>query len=140
MANHALAESEKGDLEFTIQDSATHKAVACRIHLKDGSGKAQRADPLPFFRDHFVCAGNAQLRLPVGSYTFEIERGPEYLPRSGSADVRADATNKVAVQLERLVEVQAKFDDWVQLKTWQRESELVLIGVVDAGPRDVVIG
>ena len=108
MANHALAESEKGDLEFTIQDSATHKAVACRIHLKDGSGKAQRADPLPFFRDHFVCSGNAQLRLPVGSYTFEIERGPEYLPRSGSADVRADATNKVAVQLERLVDMAAE--------------------------------
>ena len=37
-ANHAFAESEKGDLEFTIQDSATRKAVACRIHLKDGSG------------------------------------------------------------------------------------------------------
>src|SRR6185436_13645385 len=70
MANHAFAESEKGNLEFTVQDSATRKAVACRIHLKDGSGTAQRSDPLPFFRDHFVCSGNVGLRLPAGRYSF----------------------------------------------------------------------
>jgi hypothetical protein len=72
------------------------------------SGTSQRADRLPFFRDHFVCSGDVHLPLPVGSYTFEIERGSEYLPRSGSADVSANATNKVAVQLERLVDMAAE--------------------------------
>ena len=59
-------------------DKATGKPVPCRVHLKDANGKAQKADKLPFWNDHFVCPGEVALDLPPGKYTVEIERGPEY--------------------------------------------------------------
>src|SRR5690349_8667380 len=52
--------------------------VPCRIHLKDSYAKPIRAPGLPFWNDHFVCMGEVSLKLPLGSYTCEIERGPEY--------------------------------------------------------------
>ena len=38
---------------------------------------------MPFWHDHFVFSGSITLKLPKGEYDFEIERGPEYLIRTG---------------------------------------------------------
>ena len=59
-------------LSFDIQNEGG-QSLPCRIHLFDPDGKPQRAAGLPFWRDHFVCPGEAKLELPVGRYRYEIE-------------------------------------------------------------------
>src|SRR5262245_60801649 len=58
-----------GRVEIVVTDKATGKPVPCRIHLKDAAGKAQKADKLPFWNDHFVCSGEVALDLLPGKYT-----------------------------------------------------------------------
>ncbi len=94
-----------GRVEISVLDKATSKPVACRIHLKDSAGKTVRAEGLPFWRDHFVCPGTARLDLPAGTYSYEIERGPEYAARSGKVEVPADGEAKSAVELERIADL-----------------------------------
>ena len=38
-----------------------------------------KPDKVPFWHDHFVVPGKILLKLPLGNYTFVIERGLEYL-------------------------------------------------------------
>ncbi len=73
-----------GKLGLTVLDAATQEPIPCRMHLKDPAGKAVQAPGLPFFHDHFVFPGKVTLTLPPGTYTFEIERGPEYVNVDGN--------------------------------------------------------
>src|SRR5262245_38858245 len=61
--------------------------LPARVHLYDAAGKPVRPEGLPFWRDHFVCAGQADLPLPPGEYRYEVERGPEYKPARGKVSV-----------------------------------------------------
>lgn len=92
-----------GRIEITVQEKASNKPVPCRIHLKDFSGKPQRAGALPFFRDHFVCPGTVQLELAPGKYSYEIERGPEYALSRGTFDIKDNSAATLSIELERLV-------------------------------------
>jgi hypothetical protein len=65
-------------VEIAVLDDATGKPVPCRVHLKDAAGKPRRPAKVPFWHDHFVCPGTAELDLPTGKYAIEVERGPEY--------------------------------------------------------------
>jgi hypothetical protein len=82
-----MAQTNVGRLEMKFTDDQSGGPVPCRIHLKNGNGKPVRAEQLPFFRDHFVCAGKVELALTPGNYSYQIERGPEYLMRTGSVVV-----------------------------------------------------
>jgi hypothetical protein len=101
-ANRGQGQVEAGQVEISVLAEATGKPLPCRIHLKDAAGKPQRASGLPFWNDHFVCRGTAQLALPPGKYTYEVERGPEYERHSGSITLMAGATTKLHVELRRL--------------------------------------
>jgi hypothetical protein len=92
-------------VEISIVDKKTGKPVPCRIHLKDKAGKLQRAGMLPFWYDHFVCPGTAQLELRAGEYTYEVERGPEYAMAAGTFTVKGSDPMKVHVELERLLDL-----------------------------------
>src|SRR5207249_9378016 len=81
---------EAGRLEITVSDPATRRPAAFRIHLKDASGRLQRAPGLPFWRDHFISPGLVRLDLPLGTYTYEIERGPEFRRSTGTIAVKSD--------------------------------------------------
>src|SRR5262245_50835655 len=82
--------------------------IPCQIYLKDETGKPVRAGELPFWRDHFVSPGQSDVELPPGKYTYEIERGPEFLTKTGSFLVKEGALTKVKVKLERLVDMSEK--------------------------------
>jgi hypothetical protein len=105
-ASNLVAQTNQGRLEITVTDS--NGLVPCRIHLKGADGKPVKADPLPFFRDHFVCPGTVGIALSPGQYAYEIERGPEYLVRAGSFMVAVGATQTLALSLERLVDLAAE--------------------------------
>jgi hypothetical protein len=104
-ASLARGQDSLRKIEFSVVEKKTSKPVPCRIHLKDKAGKAQRAGTLPFWYDHFVCPGTAQLELRPGEYTYEVERGPEYAIATGTFIVRDKDQMKIHVELERLLDL-----------------------------------
>lgn len=90
-------------VQFNALDSDTDKPLPCRIHLKDAAGKPVRPKDLPFWHDHFVCAGRVELDLAPGQYAYEIDRGPEYLLTTGTVEVAGNSPQAVTNRLRRLV-------------------------------------
>jgi hypothetical protein len=99
---HAGQAGGDRELQFEVTDAAGG-ALPCRIHLTGPDGKPVKAASLPFWSDHFVCDGKASLRVPPGQYRYEIERGPEWRPGAGVADVGrgTDQPFTVKVQIGR---------------------------------------
>src|SRR5580698_4446867 len=94
-----------GQLELTVIDAATGQPVACRMHLMNQARKAQKPPKVPFWHDHFVFDGTILLKLPNGSYVFEIERGPEYRVRTGHFTVNENAKDSTTVDLNRFADM-----------------------------------
>ncbi|MBN2476053.1 MAG: hypothetical protein JXB62_15690 [Pirellulales bacterium] len=94
-----------GRLEISVVDRATGQPIAVRMHLANASGRPQRPKRLPFWHDHFAFAGKVLLELPVGDYTFEMERGPEYVVRSGSFRIDDFAEDTKQVDMHRFVDM-----------------------------------
>lgn len=103
-----FAQTNAGRLQITVTEGGRSQSIPCRIHLKNANGKAVRAEKLPFFHDNFVCAGKVELELAPGNYTCEIERGPEYLMRTGSVAITGAATQNLDLKLERLADMAAE--------------------------------
>ena len=70
------ARAASGRLDLTVVDRESGEPIPCRMHLKNKAGRARRVDGVPFWEDHFVFDGTISLTLPLGDYTFELERGP----------------------------------------------------------------
>lgn len=93
------------NVSITVFESGTDTTIPCRVHLYDQTGKPQQAGSLPFWRDHFVCPGTAELKLASGDYRYEIERGPEYGRESGKFSVRGTEPLKIHATLRRIVDI-----------------------------------
>jgi hypothetical protein len=100
--------ARNGQLQITVVDRETGKALPCRMHLKTAKGRPRKADKLPFWHDHFILPGSVTLSLPVGNYTFEIERGPEYVIRGGHFTINDFADDAKQVDLLRFVDMAAE--------------------------------
>src|SRR5262245_53781561 len=79
----------------TLHDDSADAPVPGRIHLRDASGQPHRPERFPFWRDHFVCAGQVELTLTPGRYSCEVERGPEFTAVQTNFSVGTGATNFV---------------------------------------------
>ncbi len=102
-ANTTVSEAPALGMEVVGEDGAP---VACRIHLRNSAGELQFPAGFPGFHDHFVFPGSGSINLPAGGYTYEIERGPEFAPVSGTVTL-ARGRETVRVQLKRLVDLAA---------------------------------
>lgn len=89
------------NLAFQITDRHG-KPIPCRVHLRDSAGVSQKPAELPFWKDHFVCPGEASISLVPREYSWEIERGPEFHRLSGTVVAKRGKTMKVAETLTRL--------------------------------------
>ena len=98
-----LVGAKASAVRFTVLDSESGEPLPSRIHLKAAAGQAMRGNRLPFWRDHFVCAGVAELDVPPGNYHYEIERGPEYFQTTGTLTVADSSAQAVTNRLRRLV-------------------------------------
>ncbi|GMV92530.1 MAG: hypothetical protein AMXMBFR82_23080 [Candidatus Hydrogenedentota bacterium] len=96
------ASDAEAHLDLRVVESATSKPIPCRVHLLDAAGEAQVPGDLPFFRDHFVCDGAVGLNLAPGTYTYEIERGPEYERVQGEVSLKAGQHVAVETKLRRI--------------------------------------
>src|SRR5262245_4356335 len=91
-----------GKLTLYVSDEETGKPIACRIHLKNQAGKPVKAPKAPFWNDHFVFDGEIGLKLPRGTYTFEIERGPEYRNWTGYFIIEDFADDSKQIDMQRV--------------------------------------
>jgi len=96
-----------GQLELTVVDRRTGEPIACRMHLKNAAARPHRPKRTPFWHDHFVFPGRITLKLPVGNYTFELERGPEYLVRGGYFTIENFADDSKQLDMKRFVDMSA---------------------------------
>src|ERR1700687_884900 len=89
-------------VRLAILSSETGATIPCRIHLQDAGNKPVQAPGLPFWRDHFVCTGEVSFKLPLGAYSYQIERGPEHSAVTGSFTVAKDQPLSITNRLARL--------------------------------------
>jgi len=108
LATCTVVEAE--NLTIKVYEEETQNLLPCRIHLKDPSSKPVKPEGLPFFRDHFDCPGSVSLSVPPGSYTYTVERGPEYQSLSGTLSVERGRSTECELRLKRLVDL--KREGW----------------------------
>jgi hypothetical protein len=105
----APARGATGQLDLTVLDKDTGKPVACRMHLVGpNNNKPRRVEKAPFWQDHFVFPGHILLKLPLGNYSFVIERGLEYLDQNGHFTFEAFADDSKQIELHRFVDMAAE--------------------------------
>ena len=97
-----------GQLEITVVDRQTQELLPCRMHLRNAAGRPRKPKKMPFWGDHFVFPGKITLKLPVGQYDFELERGPEYLVRTGHFTINNFADDSKTVDMRRFVNLAAE--------------------------------
>jgi hypothetical protein len=98
------------ELEIRVTDADTGELLPVRMHLKDSRGRAVRPPRLTFWHDHFVLPGVAVLELRAGTYTFELERGPEYKLRTGHFTIRRGDADSKQIAMERFADL--KQEGW----------------------------
>jgi hypothetical protein len=101
-----------GRLTITVVDRDTGEPIPCRMHLTTASGKPRKPGDrrIAFWHDHFVVPGKITLTLPLGQYSFEMEKGPEYLNRDGYFLINRFADDAKQVDMHRFVDMSAH--DW----------------------------
>ena len=77
------ASAQKAEFTLEIVDDETRRPIPCRVSIRNEKGIPRKADEVPFWYDHFVIPGKIWLEWPLGTYPMTIERGFEYLPRTG---------------------------------------------------------
>jgi hypothetical protein len=126
--NVSAAFAATGQLELTVVDKDTGKPIACRMHLLGPNKKPRKPDGVPFWHDHFAVPGKILLKLPLGNYTFLLERGPEYLDREGYFTINHFADDTKEVDLRRFIDMSA--DGWwsgdVDVRRPIRDIELLM--------------
>ncbi|TWU06366.1 hypothetical protein Pla52n_20870 [Stieleria varia] len=105
-----LSAQDPGVIKFKIQDEQS-RSLPCRIHLFDEQGESVKVDRFPYWNNHFVCPGTADVAVPPGRYSWQIERGPEHSRLSGDAFVQSGKTTDVSKTLRRIANL--KEEGWV---------------------------
>ncbi len=107
----SISSAVDGQLELSAIDRDTGQPIAARIHLLNATTKRPVKIPnVPAWGDHFCFSDKVLLKLPLGSYTFTMERGPEYLVRTGHFTLNRYAEDRKTVDMKRFVDM-AK-DGW----------------------------
>ncbi|MDO4570746.1 MAG: hypothetical protein Q4D38_10205 [Planctomycetia bacterium] len=100
--------AQKGEFTLRIVDEKTKRPLDCRLEIRSEKGVAKQAQDVPFLYDHNAVPGEATLYFPVGVYPMTIERGLEYLPRTGHFVLNRGAKDMKTVELRRFVDLSQK--------------------------------
>jgi hypothetical protein len=96
-----------GELTITAVEKQGGPPVPCRMLLKNTAGRPFNPKKVPFLQDHFVMPGTITLKLPLGNYAFELERGPEYPVIYGHFQINQYAGDSKVIELKRHVDMAA---------------------------------
>ena len=103
----ALA-ARTGKLTLIVKDAKTNHPVAVRMHLFGPRDKAVLPEKSPGWKDHFAFEDQIELELPLGKYTFEIERGPEYKDYKGHFEINKFAEDSKLILMHRIADLAAE--------------------------------
>jgi hypothetical protein len=103
-----MLQASTGQLELTVVDKDTGKPIPCRMHLMTAKGQPRRVEKVPYWNDHFAMPGKMMLRLPLGNYTFVLERGLEYLDQNGNFTLNVFADDAKQIELRRFTDMAAE--------------------------------
>lgn len=104
----ALSQSQRGEFTLQIIDEETRQPLPCRVRIRNEKGVARKAEDVPFLYDHFVMPGKVKIDWPLGTYPMEIERGLEYLPRTGHFVLNRFANDSKTETLKRFTNLSEK--------------------------------
>lgn len=104
---NSAAQAADGRLALSAIDKETNRPIAVRMHLKSATGRPRLVRKAIAWDDHFIIPGEMTLDLPVGSYTFEVERGPEYAVTTGHFTINNNADDAKTIEMERKVDMAA---------------------------------
>jgi len=105
-----VALAGNGHLQITVVDKATGRPIPCRMHLKNPAGRPRLPKKVPAWDDHFIVPGKINLELPTGNYSFEMERGLEYLVVRGHFTINNFADDSKEVEMQRFIDMAG--DGW----------------------------
>jgi hypothetical protein len=117
--------AREGQLELSVVDRDTGKLIAVRVHMQNvATRRSVRPPGVPVLGDHFVFYDKIKLKLPIGTYKFVMERGPEYLVRTGHFTINNYADDRKTVDMKRFVDMAA--EGWYagDLDVYRREPQL----------------
>jgi hypothetical protein len=116
-----------GQLLLSVVDKDTRQPIACRIHLLNGNGRPVKLPGTAAWADHFDFKEKALLKLPVGNYSFVVERGLEYLEMNGHFRLENFADDSKQIELRRFCDM-AKEGWWSgDLDVHRPEKDLPLV-------------
>jgi hypothetical protein len=100
----SISYARDGRLELSAIDRDTGKPIAVRVHLVNVATKRPvKPQGAASLGDHFVFFDRIALDLPLGNYRFVMERGPEYLERTGHFTINNYADDRKTVDMKRFV-------------------------------------
>jgi len=99
------ASASTGRLELQVVDAETGRPIACRMHLTGPKKRPFKPERVPYWHDHFALPGTIPLKLPLGEYSFVIERGLEYLDCRGHFTIQPFADDSKRIELRRFVDM-----------------------------------
>ncbi len=121
-----------GQLQLSVVDQQTREPLACRLHLQNASGKPVKIPSdsktgVVAWGDHVAFNGKLLLKLPVGNYTFFMERGLEYLDMTGHFRIEHFADDSKEIELHRFCNL-AKEGWWAgDLNVQRYDKDLPLL-------------
>lgn len=131
-ATLAIAAAIAAEDRFRLR---VRSAEPARFYLTDSNGRAwapegairyvQRAE------QHFVVRNGFDMDLPVGRYTLEAERGPEYRPFRTTIDGRSGAESSVRVAASRWINMNRRGWYSGDLHNHRRPEDMPLLLLAD---------
>lgn len=98
-------QEKRAKIVFTLTETGGHQPLPSRVHFRNAAGKSLQPGNLPFWRDHFVSPGTFEMQLEPGSYSYEIERGPEYFPIRETLAISNDTPRSITHTLHRVTDL-----------------------------------
>jgi hypothetical protein len=99
-----------GQVDLVITDAETGKPIGAKMIVRDLRGKVKRFPHCVWQGDATYVFYQANLKLPEGTYQFEVDAGPEYRLFTGHFEVMSGAESTQPIKMERTVNL--KSEDW----------------------------
>jgi hypothetical protein len=101
----------EGDANLTVEvrDQGSGKLIPARFYLKDEKGDPQTPAGVISYsmeaENHFVAAKGFTIRLPAGTYTLTVERGPEYRRQRLAVALKSGQALRQTVAMDRWIDM-----------------------------------
>ena len=116
-----------GQVDLTITDADTGKPIGARVTVRDGRGRTKRFPNCVWQGEATYVFYQANLKLPEGTYQFQVDAGPEYRLFSGNFDVMSGAESTQPIKMERTVDLDEEGWQVAEINVFGAPDELGVI-------------